>query len=473
MKINNRYLIETSSGFQEFLGVRRSLNTGLIIKFIDSEIKCTKEHLFKHKDSFIKAEDLNIGDSLQNKIIVSIEESALEYYYDPVEVQGDNTYIADELEHHNCLVIDEAAFIKGTVWEEFEESIFPSQSGLAWKKNIMISTANGMNHFYHMVQGAKDGVNGIEFFEVNWRDVPRYKSDGSVYLAEDFMNEIINKRGIVHWNSNYENSFIGSSYTLISAEKLTEFRAKEPEMIQNQLKIYEFPEAGKKYVLAVDPAKDGKDAFTVQVVDITQFPFSQVATAAMQIDYLLMPEFLNEWGEMYNTALVIIENNEGAGQSIADQLKMDYEYPNLWHDKESRKSNRNKKYPGFRTTTRTRAQILKTLKLFIENGNLIINDKGTIDEFFTFIHVNNKYQADDGAKDDLIMGLAIVFAPFTDAKNFDDFNLLIKGMYSDETNIDFTDYLTIGNFDDFTDDSMHSAEANFELESFDGFIPNY
>lgn len=115
MKINNRYLIETSSGFQEFLGVRRSLNTGLIIKFIDSEIKCTKEHLFKHKDSFIKAEDLNIGDSLQNKIIVSIEESAPEYYYDPVEVQGDNTYIADELEHHNCLVIDECIAYKETI----------------------------------------------------------------------------------------------------------------------------------------------------------------------------------------------------------------------------------------------------------------------------------------------------------------------------------------------------------------------
>lgn len=471
VKLSNRYSVLTKNGFKKFEGIKKTKHHKSISIMLDnsSNIECSMSHLFNIKDDvFAEANTLSIGDEIQGKIItdIVIKEQDVELY-DLLNVSDGNHYITSGVTSHNC------AFIRGTVWEEFEESIFPSQSGLAWKKNIMISTANGMNHFYHMVQGAKDEVNGIEFFEVNWRDVPRYKSDGSVYLAEDFMNEIINKRGIVHWNSNYENSFIGSSYTLISAEKLTEFRAKEPEMIQNQLKIYEFPEAGKKYVLAVDPAKDGKDAFTVQVVDITQFPFSQVATAAMQIDYLLMPEFLNEWGEMYNTALVIIENNEGAGQSIADQLKMDYEYPNLWHDKESRKSNRNKKYPGFRTTTRTRAQILKTLKLFIENGNLIINDKGTIDEFFTFIHVNNKYQADDGAKDDLIMGLAIVFAPFTDAKNFDDFNLLIKGMYSDETNIDFTDYLTIGNFDDFTDDSMHSAEAGFEMESFDGFIPNY
>ena len=108
--------------------------------------------------------------------------------------------------------------------------------------------------------------------------------------------------------------------------------------------------------------------------------------------------------------------------------------------------------PGFRTTTRTRSQILKTLKLFIENDNLEVNDKETINEFFSFIHLNNKYQADDGAKDDLIMCLGIVFAPFTNTKNFEDMNSLIKGMYSNES-VEFTDYLTIGNFDDFTDES--------------------
>lgn len=370
----------------------------------------------------------------------------------------------------HCLVIDEAAFVRGTVWEEFSDSIFPSQSGLAWKKNIIISTANGMNHYYQMVKGAREGTNGKDIFEVDWKDVPRYKKDGSLYKPEEFMNDIIAKHGIVYFNQNYANLFTGSSYTLVNADALNKFTSSDPEMMQSHLRIYKFPEAGHKYICAVDPAKDGKDAFAVQIVDVTKFPFEQVASADMQIDYLLMPEFLYEWGSMYNFALMIIENNEGAGQSIADQLKMDYEYPNLYYDKESRKSNRNKKYPGFRTTSRTRPQILKTLKLFIENGNLIVNDKKTIDEFYTFIHINNKYQADDGAKDDLIMCLAIIFAPFTDTKNFDDFTELVKGMYSDESvDLDFTDYLTIGNFDDFTDDILNVPQDDY-TESFDGYI---
>ena len=332
----------------------------------------------------------------------------------------------------------------------------------------MISTANGMNHFYHLVEGAKSDSNGMEFYQVSWKDVPRYKADGTVYSSEDFMNSIIRKHGEVYWAQNYENSFIGSSYTLLSADALKKITPKDPEMIQNQLRIFEFPVSNHKYILAVDPAKDGIDAFATQIVDITSFPFKQVASANMQIDYLLMPEFLNEWGEMYNTALIIVENNEGAGQSVADQLKLDYEYENLWYDKESQKSNKNKKYPGFRTTTRTRSQVLKTLKLFIENDNLEVNDKETISEFFSFVHINNKYQADDGAKDDLIMCLGIVFAPFTNTKNFEDMNSLIKGMYSNES-VEFTDYLTIGNFDDFTDDILDTEYR----ESFDGYITEY
>ena len=66
------------------------------------------------------------------------------------------------------------------------------------------------------------------------------------------------------------------------------------------------------------------------------------------------------------------------------------------------------------------------------------------------------------------MCLGIVFAPFTNTKNFEDMNSLIKGMYSNES-VEFTDYLTIGNFDDFTDESYE----NYESESFDGYIAEY
>jgi hypothetical protein len=374
------------------------------------------------------------------------------------------------------LVCDEAAFIRPTVWEEFADSIFPSQSGLAWKKNIILSTANGMNHFYQMVKSARSNENGMNLFEVNWKDVPRYNPDGSQMEPEVFMDKIVKKHGIIYFNQNYANEFMGSSHTLISASKLGEMDAKEfHEMRDGKLKIYHYPEKGHNYIMTVDPAKDGQDAFAVQVIDITDFNFKQVATAQLQIDYLLMPEFLNEWCEYYNYPYLIIENNEGAGQSIADQMKNDYEYENLHVDKDVGR-NKRKKYPGFRTTPKSRKQILQTLKLFIENDKLEINDKATINEFYQFILINGKFQADDGAHDDMIMSLALTFVPFINTQNFDDMKKLVNTLYQEDVEkTNFVDFLSIGTFDDGPDDMDFDKPKYYDtieeaLDAENGFI---
>lgn len=379
----------------------------------------------------------------------------------------------------SVLVVDECAKIGTTVWEEFADSIFPSQSGLAWKKNIIISTARGMNHYYEMVQGARDGSNGMTICEVDWKEVPRYDSSGDLMDPEAFQKKIVDKHGVIYFNQNYANEFLGSSHTLISAEKLRNMKSFEYEELRDgKLKIYEYPKEKHQYIMAVDAAKDGTDAFAVQVVDITDFNFRQVASAQLQIDYLLMPEFINEWCELYNMAYLIIENNEGAGQSIADQMYQSYEYENLHFDTktDSNSANRTKsrkKYPGFRTTPKTRKQILQTLKLFIENDKLNVIDKATINEFYQFILINDKFQADDGAKDDMVMSLAIIFAPFCSTKNFEDMKKLVQNLYDveveDGEKANFGELLTVGSFDDGTDEEYFS-QSDTTTEMFGGFI---
>jgi hypothetical protein len=312
-----------------------------------------------------------------------------------------------------------------------------------------------MNHFYDIVEGARDGTSGFVITDVDWKDVPRYRPDGSLMPPDEFQKKIIDKHGMVYFEQNYANSAIGSSHTLINAKALTKMKTIEPEEIRDgKLNIYKYPKKSHKYIMAVDPSKDGIDNFSVQVIDITKFPFEQVAAASIQIEYLLMPEFLNEWGILYNSAYIIIENNEGAGSSVGDQLVNDYEYENLHYDKNDK--GRRKSYSGFRTTTKTRRQILQTLKLFIDNGNLIVNDKTTIDEFRRFILINNKYQADEGCHDDSVMSLALCFGIFCNMKNFEDMKQLVNDMLTDEDSEDehsFTDYLNVGSFDDGSDEN--------------------
>ncbi|WXB48026.1 terminase large subunit [Vibrio phage VB_VaC_TDDLMA] len=386
-------------------------------------------------------------------------------------------------------VMDETAFIRPNIWEEFIDSFLPSQAALSWKKNIILSTPKGMNHFYDLVKGASphyesegSGIkepgersNGYKLFKVDWKDVPRFNAKGQRMKPEDFMNGIIAKHGMQYWRQNFECNFLGSSSTLISAEKLSQMTSQECEEIRDgKLKIYQYPVKGHQYIMTVDAAKDGTDFFAVQVVDITDFNFKQVAAAQLQIDYLLMPEFINEWAEMYNNPYLIIENNEGAGQSIADQMRNDYEYENLHYDKDVGR-NRKKKYPGFRTTPKTRKQILQTLKLFIENDKLEVVDRATIQEFFQFILINNKYQADEGAHDDMIMSLGLVFVPFCNSRNFEDMKLLVKNLYNDaelseSEKVNFGEMMTIGSFDDGTDEEYLMDQGKKEYMSMEEFM---
>ena len=388
----------------------------------------------------------------------------------------------------NVVVVDEAAYVAATKWESFVDSVLPSQSSLAWKKTIFISTPNGLNHFYSMVKDSKkrkvienvqeseieeikkketvlDTVknkygtfdvqidkpsNDMELITVDWRKVPRYDRKGNLIDPETFKQQVIDRDGLQFFLQAYACEFLGSSHTLISGDVLKEIEAIKPKdriFVQGTeefVKIYEEPLENHKYILSVDPAKDGRDYFALHMIDVTKFPFKQVASGRLQIDYLLMPNFLYDFANSYNTAFTIIENNEGAGQSIADTLKRDFEYENLYYD---RTGNKFKTYPGFRTTPKSRNQLLETLKLLIENKKLEIYDADTILELQRFILVKKKFQAEEGFHDDLVMSLAIGFCLFNDIQNFEDFKEVTKSIYS-ESETDFADCITIGNFDD-------------------------
>ena len=400
----------------------------------------------------------------------------------------------------NVVVVDEAAYVAATKWESFVDSVLPSQSSLAWKKTIFISTPNGLNHFYSMVKDSKkrkvienvqeseieeikkketvlDVVknkygtfdvqidkpsNDMELITVDWREVPRYDRKGNLIDPETFKQQVIDRQGLQYFLQAYACEFLGSSHTLISGDVLKEIESEKPKdrvFVQGTeefVKIYEEPLENHKYILSVDPAKDGRDYFALHMIDVTKFPFKQVASGRLQIDYLLMPNFLYDFANSYNTAFTIIENNEGAGQSIADTLKRDFEYENLYYD---RSGNKFKTYPGFRTTPKSRAQLLETLKLLIENKKLEICDSDTILELQRFILVKKKFQAEEGFHDDLVMSLAIAFCLFNDIQNFEDFKEVTKSIYS-ESETDFADYITIGNFDDGTSETEFDEMTN-------------
>lgn len=280
-----------------------------------------------------------------------------------------------------------------------------------------------------MVEKAKKGLDKTSFEEVDWKEVPRYDSKGNKIEPEKFKTEVINKHGKVYFEQNYGNSFLGSSMTLVEAKALDSLRASAPEFVLNEkLKVFEEPIDGHAYIMGVDSAKDGADFFSVQILDVTNVPFKQVACANLQVNYLVMTNFIDDWAQYYNWATVVIENNDGSGQSLADMLVNNNEYPNVYYQTIK---NKRKEYPGFRTTKDTREQILNLLKMFLEKYGLTINDLDTINELYRFELINGKYQASTG-HDDLVMSLALCFAPFIEMNNFEDYNRFVQLLISEQ-----------------------------------------
>ena len=325
----------------------------------------------------------------------------------------------------HLLLIDEVAFVSSEKWTALEDSVFPAQDALSKKQKILISTPNGMgNQWYHLVSGAINNKNGYRYFSTDWKKIPRYNRDGTQKEPNVFKDEIIRKHGKRYFAQNYELEFLGSSNTLISAYALKNLEPCDENIVSyntlfDGLRIFEEPIKNNHYIVGVDPNKCGIDNLAIQVLNVTELPFKQVASYNSNISYLNAPSKIFDLGRHYNNAMIIVENN--IDNSIVDTLYYQYEY-----DGEIYKE-KNKNLLGFRTTKKTKKILLSILKKLIEENKLIIKDKKTIDELFVFVEQQNgSFSAQDGFKDDLVMALCVCLAPFIEIKDFEDFQTFLK-----------------------------------------------
>jgi len=118
--------------------------------------------------------------------------------YDFIDIKDTNSYLNNDLIHHNCLILDEFAFVDNT--KKFMKAAFPVISSATNKKNskiIILSTPNGMNDFYQIWRKAKSGANDFQWYKIDWRDVPRGVS------AEEFKQQEIGKSDTVTFEQEY------------------------------------------------------------------------------------------------------------------------------------------------------------------------------------------------------------------------------------------------------------------------------
>ncbi len=303
----------------------------------------------------------------------------------------------------NIIFLDEFAFVPSNISEEFFSSVYPTISSGKTTKVFIVSTPNGMNMFYKLWADAEEGNNDYSPISVHWSQVPD--------RDQAWKEKTIRNTSERQFQQEFECSFLGSSNTLISTEKLLALPYRTPVYTQNGLDVYQQPLIGNTYVMVCDVARGvGLDYSAFSVFDVTKQPYRQVAKYRKNdISPMLYPNVIFTTAQKYNEAFVLVEVND-IGQQVADILYHDMEYENMMmvtmHGRNGQQIgggfSKNVSM-GIRTTKQVKRIGCATLKDLIERDNLIVEDFDTISELTTFIGKSTSYEADDGAHDDLVM----------------------------------------------------------------------
>ena len=374
---------------------------------------------------------------------------------------------------YNLIFLDEFAFVPHNMAQDFFQSTYPVISSGQTTKVIIVSTPNGLNQFYKMWTDSIEGRSTYKPLEVHWSQVPG--------RDEAWKNETIRNTSEEQFRVEFETEFIGSSATLISGTKLRSLAFHNPLSSDEGLDIYEQPIPGRLYICTVDCAEGVEaDYSTINVVDVTQTPYRQVAKYRNnKLPLLFFPTIIYSVAKKYNEAYALIETNN-IGQQVVDILHYDLEYENIYklehhHIKGQSISGgfRRSTSFGIKTTKSVKKIGCANLKTLIENDKLIISDFDTIAEMNTFSRVRDSYSAEEGNNDDLVMGL-VLFAWLTAQTFFKDSTSIDvrKLMLAEQNMLVDEDLAPVGIIDDGKREEVTIDRENNDIWTERGYTPS-
>lgn len=310
----------------------------------------------------------------------------------------------------SLIYIDETAFIPDNVWMEFWDSTYPTVASGKETQVILTSTPKGMNHFHKMWSEAEQGTSDFIPFRVYWQDVPG---------RDDKWEETTRRNmGDDRFGQEMECKFLGSSNTLVSSYAIQNLPIKPTIFEYEGYHVFVPPKPNHTYVCSVDVSRGkGLDSSAFSIIDITNYPFEQVASFQnADISPLLYPNIIHKVCNDYNKAWLLIENNDIGGQ-VLSIMNYDLEYENIV----SPQTISGKYEDGLKTTKRTKSIGCSTMRDMIESTQLFVHDDRTKTELVGFVPKGGSYAADSGYHDDLVMTL-VNFAYLTTTDEFKNLN---------------------------------------------------
>ena len=372
------------------------------------------------------------------------------------------------------LVFDEASFIENG--KDVYASAVPTVS--TGGRIIMVSTPNGKDSLYYetcrqaSLKGTKDW-NNFEIVEFKWYQDPRYnkflewtrKNDetgdydiikepvlnekGDIKYDEDRWDKLFNEgwkprapwytKMCQQFNNDAQKiaqeldvSFLGSDSTVVAPEFIQMHRdlnVKEPnpefrDSVLDDMWIWKLPIEGHRYVIGVDNSRGSSDdATALEIIDLDGIDddglpcMEQVAEYNGKLTGDIIGEIAYNYGLMYNTAFIVVEDIGGYGSATLLTLQ-NLKYPNLYYDDPNLKKYtsqedatttkivEDKGLPGFHSSS-VRFQMLSSFANLVKTNQFKIRSKRVVNELDTWIFKNGRIDHKDGCHDDTLTCLAM------------------------------------------------------------------
>lgn len=303
--------------------------------------------------------------------------------------------------------------------------------------NCTISGTNDHNIFYSPTEKktiAEYKIGDVVYANDKYEKIINIYKDIKKSEVYDILN--VEKNNQFYCNSILVSNceFMGESDTLIDGVKLKNLSksvlSKKPLFTQFDFNFYKELEVGKRYIIGVDTCMGSSGDYAA--IQIFEFPgFIQIAewtsNTKDQNDQLRIVRDIIKW--MYSTLTKLekrrpeiywsVENNSSAEGFICTLKERGG--PNIYIPEAQLVSDDGKRY-GIATTSKSRPLACSKLKIYLENGQMIINSKAFIRQLNFFINIGGKYQAKSGENDDLItsaMVAIMVYLKMKDKVNFD------------------------------------------------------
>lgn len=316
------------------------------------------------------------------------------------------------------LYMDEFAFVRNTIAEEFWTSISPTLA--TGGKCIITSTPNSdEDQFARIWKEANRtidnhgneqelGVNGFRAFTSNWWEHPdrdeKWKADELGRIGEE------------RFRREHGCEFLIFEETLINSIKLSELQPVEHLEKQGQVRWYKRPTKGCKYFVGLDPSMGtGGDHAGIQVyempgmIQVGEWQHNKTAIPQQIAVMQGICKYLLEITETNNDIYYSVENNslgEAALISIAELGEENIAGTFLSEPK--RKGHVRSFRKGFNTTEKSKIAACAKFKSLVETGRLEVKSKNLISEMKQFVAYGSSFRARQGEHDDLVMASLLV-----------------------------------------------------------------